>query len=343
MTTTTAQPELTTPQDGAKSRFQDLLQTAERFGVLILLIVVVVVFSLLQPDTFATLENFQNIAVSESVLAVIALALIVPLVGGRFDVSVGANLGLCAIAAAAMMSKHGVPLLAVFVLAAAIGAFIGLINGLIVAYLGVNSIIATLGTATIMSGLVQAYTQGVPINTGISTTLTDLTSRTVLEVPIIFILMLGISAVVWFVLTQTPYGRKLLAIGSNQRSAWLTGLKVQWLVMLSFVAAGCLAGIGGVLQVGAQGSGDPGVGGIAFILPALAAVFLGATTWHPGRYNVPGTLLGLFFVGATISGLVLSGVAPWVTDVFNGAAVVVAIVISAQLRRRRTGVLEVGQ
>ena len=319
------------------------LHSAERFGVLILFALVVAGFSIAQSETFPTAENFQNIAISQSVLAIIAVALVIPLVGGRFDVSVGNNVGLCAIATAALMSKHDVPLPAVFVACAGIGATVGLINGLIVAYLGVNSIIATLGTGTIMAGLVQAYTEGVPINEGISTTLTDLNTRTIVGIPLLFVLMLALCWVVWFVLTQTPYGRKLLAVGSNQTSARLTGLNVQRLVMLSFVGTGLLAGIGGVLQVAAQGSGDPSVGGLTFILPALAAVFLGATTWRPGQYNVPGTLLGLFFVGATISGLVLAGVAPWVTDVFNGAVVVIAIVISAQIRRKRTGSLEVGE
>jgi ribose transport system permease protein len=334
--------ELPGPAGQRPSRASRRLHSAERFGVLVLFVMVVAAFSAFQPDTFATLENFQNIAVSQSVLAIIALALVVPLVGGRFDVSVGNNVGLCAIAAAALMSRYDVPLPLVFLACAAIGATLGLVNGLIVSYLGVNSIIATLGTGTIMAGLVQAYTEGVPINEGIAPALTDLNTQTVAGVPLLFIVILGLSAAVWFALTQTPAGRKLLAVGSNQTAARLTGLDVQRLVTLSFVGAGLLAGIGGVLQVAAQGSGDPSVGGLSFILPALAAVFLGATTWKPGQYNVPGTLLGLFFVGTTISGLVLAGVAPWVTDVFNGGVVVVAIVISAQIRRKRTGTLEVG-
>jgi ribose transport system permease protein len=328
--------------DHAPRRRRTSLDLAERFGLLALLVLVVVLFCAIKPDTFATAQNFQNIAISQSVLAIAALALALPLVGGRFDVSVGNNMGLCAIAAAGMMSKNGIPLVPTIILTTAIGSLVGLVNGLIVAYLGVNSIIATIGTGTIMGGLVQAYTKGIPISDGLSSTLTDLNASRVLGIPYMFIIMLFISAVVWFLLTQTPYGRKLLAVGSNQNSAILTGLDVHRLVMLSFVGTGALAGIAGVLQVSAQGSGDPTAGSLTFILPALAAVFLGATTWQPGRYNVPGTLIGLFFVGTTISGLVLVGVQPWVTDVFNGAAVVVAIVISAQLRRRRTGTNEVG-
>lgn len=346
MSATEKTPATAPPDEASTGRAharQGRLQSAERFGVLGLFLAVIVTFSVLQPDTFATVDNFRNIATSQAIFAIVALAIIIPLVGGRFDVSVGSVLVFCAIASAAMLSTYDVPLPLVFVLSAGIGACLGLVNGLIVAYLGVNSIIATLGTGTIMAGLVQAYTEGVPIYEGIPTSLTGLSSRDVAGIPALFIFMVVISAAVWFLLTQTPYGRKLQAIGSNLRAARLTGLNVRGVVTLSFVCAGAVGGLGGTLQLAAQGSGDPAVGGLTFILPALAAVFLGATTWRPGTYNVPGALLGLFFVGTTISGLTLAGVAPWVTDVFNGAAVVVAIVVSAQLRRRRTGALEVGE
>lgn len=345
-TVTTTSPVASTPpspkEDVEARERPSALRAAERFGVLILLVLVVVFFSITQNETFATTDNFQNIAISQSVLAIIALAIAIPLIGGRFDVSIGSNLGLCAIPGAALMSEASLPLPLVFLACAALGALLGLVNGVIVAYLGVNSIIATLGTGTIMAGLVQAYTEGVPINTGISTTLTDLNTSTILGVPLLFVVMLGIAVAVWFLVTQTPFGRRLVATGSNLTAARLTGIDVRRVILTSFVFAGLVAGVGGVLQVAAQGSGDPSVGGLTFILPAIAAVFLGATTWKPGEYNLPGTLLGLFFVSTTISGLVLAGVAPWVTDVFNGGAVVVAIVISAQLRRQRTGTLEVG-
>jgi ribose transport system permease protein len=318
------------------------LDAAERFGLIGLFVLVIVVFSSLQGPTFATTANFQNIATSQSVLAVIALALIFPLVGGRFDVSVGNNMGVCVILLSALMGNHGIPAVPAALITVAVGALLGAINGVIVTVLGVNSIIATIGTGTVMSGLVQAYTKGIPINTGLSPTLINLSADHIVGIPVLFLIMLAIAAVVWFVLTQSPYGRRLYATGSNQNAAHLVGLGVGRTILISFVLSGLLAGVAGVLQLSAQGSGDPSAGGLPSILPALAAVFLGATTWQPGKYNVPGTILSLYFVGTTISGLVLSGVATWVTDVFNGAAVVVAIAIAAQLRRRRTGTVHIG-
>ncbi|MFF4053611.1 ABC transporter permease [Streptomyces chartreusis] len=344
MTTSSATPQTDAPAVRASSR-----RTAprrglmlERFGLLILFVALIVVFTGLRPDTFTTAANFRSIAISQSVLAVAALALMLPLVGGRFDVSVGANLGLCSIVCAALMSRAGLPLPLAVLGALLVGGVIGALNGAIVAYLGVNSIIATLGVGTVIGGVVTAYTQGVPISSGLSPILATISTQLIAGLPVLFVIMLVLAVVTWFMLTQTPFGRHLTAVGSNAAAARLTGLQVNRLVLLSFVGSGLLAAIAGVLQVGAQGNGDPTIGGLPFILPALAAVFLGATTWHPGTYNVPGTILGLFFLGTAISGLSLLGVQPWVTDVFNGGAVVLAIVFSAQLKRRRTGFLEIG-
>jgi ribose transport system permease protein len=319
------------------------LELLERGGLILLLGIVIVIFSFLRPDTFATAANWRSIATSQPVLAVAALALIVPLIAGRFDISVGANLALCAIVTAAAMSYHNLPLGIAMILGVGTGAFVGLINGYIVAFLGVNSIIGTLGIATILGGIVNGYTGGIPISDKLSPLLTDISIQSVGGVPVLFIIMVIVGALTWFLLTQTPYGRYLSAVGANIESARLTGIRVDWVVLRSFVIAGALAGIAGILQIGSQGNAGPSLIGVTFILPALAAAFLGATTWSPGRYSVQGTIIALFFLGTTVSGLELVGTQPWVTDVFNGAAVVLAIAMSAQLRRRRTGAAEIGR
>jgi ribose transport system permease protein len=142
--------------------------------------------------------------------------------------------------------------------------------------------------------------------------------------------------------TQTTYGRRLASVGSNADAARLVGIDVRHVVLGSFVFAGLLAGMAGILQVAWSGGGDPSIGGISLILPGLAAAFLGSTAFTPGRYNVPGTLLGLFFVGATVSGLALLGAQVWVNPVFNGCIVIAAVSLSSYFRARRTGEREVG-
>ncbi len=320
----------------------DALALLERLGLPNLFAVVIVVFSLWKPATFATGANWRVIATSQAVVAVAALALMFPLACGRFDVSVGANIGICAVAVAAAMSKHHIALVPAAGIALALGASVGLLNGVLVAYFGVDSIIGTLGVGTILAGVVQKYTGGVPISTGLSPTLADLGNDLVLGIPYLLIIMFILAALAWYLLTQTALGRKFFAVGSNLQAAQLVGLPTRRIVLLSFVGAGLFSGAAGVLQVGAQGDADPSLGGLNFILPAIAAVFLGATTWRPGRLNVPGTIISLFFLGTTVSGLALVGAQPWVTDVFDGVAIVVAIALAAQFRRRRTGAIDIG-
>lgn len=315
---------------------------AERFGLPVLLVIMIVVFSIQMPDTFATTANWRAIAVSQSVLAVAAMALMLPLVTGRFDISVGANIGMSSIVTAAAMSDYDLPLIVAIVLALLVGLTIGLVNGGLVAYLGVNSIIATLGVGIILNGLVQAYTLGIPVSSRLSPALTGLSADLLLGIPVLFLIMLVIAAGTSVLLNHTTFGRYMVATGANEVAALLNGMPTRRILLGSFAVGGLLAGGAGVLQVAAQGNGNPQVGGIPFILPALAAVFLGATTLKPGTYNVGGTILGLFFLGVAVSGLAILGAQPWVTDVFNGAAVVVAVTLSAQFRRRRTGASELG-
>ncbi|MCU1476410.1 MAG: hypothetical protein JWQ64_1103 [Subtercola sp.] len=343
-TTTTASPKADV--DGeilAKQSRSAFSAFFERFGLLGLLVILIIVFSILLPGLFLTPANLNAIGLSQSVLAVAAIALVFPLVGGRFDISIGANLGLCSIVVASVMSKNDLPLPIAILAGVGTGIAIGLLNGILVAYLGINAIIATLGIATVITGVVQAYTQGIPVSSNISPTLTGLSGVLIVGIPLLFIVMLILAAIAWFILTKSTYGRYLFAVGSNANAATLVGLPIRRIILLSFVIAGAFAGIGGVMQVAAQGNGNPQVGGIPYILPALAAVFLGATTFKPGTYNIPGTIVGLLFIGTATSGLALLGVETWVTDVFNGGAVVVAVGLSAYFRRRRTGVITLGE
>lgn len=327
-------------QEEAKRR--NVADMAERYALPVLFLLMVIGFSLALPDTFATVANWRAIMTSQSVPAIAAIALMLPLVAGRFDISIGAIVGVCSIVTAAAMSTYGLSLPVAIILALSVGLLIGSLNGLLVAYLGVNSIIATLGVSIILTGLVQAYTKGIPISSGLSPTLTGLSVARWAGIPALFVIMVVIALLVSTLLNQTPFGRYMTATGSNEVAARLNGMPVRRIVSTSFAVAGLLGGAAGVLQVAAQGNGNPQVGGITFILPALAAVFLGATTLRPGTYNIPGTILALFFIAAAVSGLAILGAQPWVTDVVNGVSVVVAVTLSAQFRRRRTGSVELG-
>jgi ribose transport system permease protein len=310
----------------------------DRFALVYLFVGVIVFFSVLpQTPQFATLINLQGILGTQAVLLVLATATVVPLVAGQIDLSVGPTAGLASILCAGMMSNSGLPLGVAILVSVGTGVAVGLVNGLLVAKAGVNSIITTLGTSSVIAALVLAYSGGVSIVTGISTDLLALGYGNWLDIPKPFFFAVAVAVVAWYVLEQTPVGKKMYAAGSSPKAAELVGLNVHRLIIGSFTASGAIAGLCGVLFLVVQGTGNPS-SGPNYTLPVIAAAFLGATALSPGRYNVAGTIVAIFFLAFSINGITLAGAAPWVSDFFNGVALVAAVGIgeySGRLRLRR--------
>lgn len=315
-----------------------VLGIAERYALLGLFVVICVVFTLnpASGDVFASVNNVNSVLRGQTAVAMIAIAAVFPLTTGKIDFSLGATTAASMVLSAGLMSNHDVPLLVAAVLSVALGAFIGLFNGVMVTRYRLDPFVTTLGVSTLLAGLIQWYTHGQTIHEGISTTLTDFSYSKVAGVPQVTAIVLVIALVAWYLLAQTPFGRSLYAIGSNPASARLVGLKVDRNVMLTFVIAGTIAGAAGVLRLAVQGSATSD-SGTSLLFPALAAVFLGATAIRPGFFNVMGTVIGVLFVSFSVNGLTLSGVDSSVQYVFNGAALLVAIGFSTYLgiRRRR--------
>jgi ribose transport system permease protein len=308
----------------------------QRYGLLVLFVLSIIGFSLLLPDSFPSVLNFRNIAGNQSVLAIVSLAAIIPLICGHFDLSIGSVLGLTSIVTASLLSKYDWPLWAAVLAGIGGGAAIGLVNGFLIARLGLNALITTLGTATVITGIVTWYTNGLSIITGIPPLLTDIGSGVWLGIPCTMYFLAAVAVFTWYLLEHTPFGRYLHAVGANPNAARLVGLDVDRLVLLSFVVSGALVGLAGVLQVARQGGGNPQIG-LYFMMPALSSAFLGATSIQPGRFNVPGTILAVFFLATSVSGLALAGVDNWVEAIFNGTALVVAVALSTVLSRRQAG------
>jgi ribose transport system permease protein len=186
----------------------------------------------------------------------------------------------------------------------------------------------------VVTGLVNWYTGGTSIIQGIPHQLTDFGSGNWLGLPMTLYLLVAVALLVWYLLEHTPFGRYLHSVGANPESARLVGLRIPSLVLRSFVVSGAAAGLAGVLLLARSGAGNPGIGA-SFTLTALAAAFLGATAVRPGRFNVLGTMLAIFFLAAAITGLTFAGVKDYISDLFTGTALVLAVAISAVLRRRR--------
>ena len=319
----------------ARSRPRILVHVAERYSLLGLLIAIAVFFSLYPASagSFPTTANLSVLTGNQAVIMCLAAALLLPLIAGHFDFSVGATTAISSVMCAALQSSGGVGPMVYIPASVALGTTIGLVNGLMVSRLRMNSFVSTLGMATLLGGAIQWYTKGQVITAGIDPGLVAFGSGTWLGLPRVVFVVLALLLVIWYVMSQTPFGRSLYAIGSNGRAAELVGIPVRRYSMLAFVGSGAIAGLAGVLLTARTG-GATADNGTAMLFPALAAVFLGATAVQPGKFNVWGTVIGVLLVAASVSGLTLAGASDWVNPVFNGAALLVAVGLSSFLKNR---------
>jgi ribose transport system permease protein len=309
---------------------------AERTALLAVWAATVLAFSIAKPDTFPTTDNFFiNIFGTQAVQVVLALALILPLVSGDYDISIAANLTLAAMVVAVLNVDNGMPVGLAILIALAIGAFIGFVNGGLIVLLGIDSFIATLGTSTFIAGVVLWVSDSRTVG-GISSSLVDAVILTrPLGIPMAFWYALVLAIVMWYVLEYTPLGRRLLFCGRGRSVARLSGLRVGRLRWGAMVASGVIAAGAGVMYAGTTGSADP-ASGLNFLLPAFSAAFLGATTIQPGRFNPFGALVAVYFLATGITGLQQLGVDTFIQQLFYGGALVLAVALSQLTRKRKS-------
>jgi ribose transport system permease protein len=309
-------------------------KSLERAALPLVLVALVVVFSALRPTSFATTDNAAAILGAQAVLVVVALGLLVPLRCGDFDLSVGGTLTLGTMLVAVLNGQHGLPLWISILAALAAGAAVGAVNGFFVLVFGINSFIVTIGIGTFLLGVVSWISDN-RIVSGIDPALLDLVVLTrFLGIPVAFYYALALCLLMWFVFERTPTGRRWLFVGASRDVARLSGIKVARNRWGALITSGAVAALAGVLYVGTTGSADPR-GGVAYLLPAFAAAFLGATSIQPGQFNPFGTLVAAYFLLVGITGLQMVGAQPYVQDLFYGGALVLAVAMSQLLRGRR--------
>jgi ribose transport system permease protein len=317
-------------------RPRGLGRAAERSGVPLFLVALVLLF-IFDPTTsenFRSAGNLENIFANQSVTGLIALASVIPMVAGYIDLSVAGIAGLANVVAAAIIGTYHQSVLVGLVAGVAIAALVGAINGVLIAMLRLNPFICTLGVYIFIGGILELYTKGQTISNGLPVSMSGWDSAKWLGVAQPFWLLLVVAVVAWYVLTQTPFGRKLAAIGSNEPAARLAGFRVDRAVFVTFLLSGLLGGVAGDLLT-AQTLGADATTGASYLFPALAAVFLGQTAIRPGQFNVWGTIFGVFLVAVAVDGFTLLGAQAWVDQVFNGGALVVSVAFSTLMARAR--------
>jgi ribose transport system permease protein len=304
----------------------------DRFSGVYLWIAFIVLFGVMRPHLFLTQATMHVVADQYSINAMLGLAVLLPLCAGSYDLSIGATVNLSAVIAVWLQDTHDVS--AGLAIAAAVSASIavGLVNSLLVVRLHISSFISTLGMATLLLAvqeIIAGSSQPLPPT---SHAWTDLAQHQIFGFQIVVVYMLVLAVAVWWLLTRTPAGRYMFAIGANPEAARLTGVKVNFWTCASLVMCSTIGGMAGVLY--ASENGPSLTFGSALLLPAFSAAFLGFTQITPGRFNVWGTLLAVFALATGVAGLQLVTGVQWLNDMFNGAALLVAVAV-AQARRRQ--------
>jgi ribose transport system permease protein len=309
---------------------------AEQYALVVLVVALFALFALLPSGAvFASPQNIRALISNQGVPLLIAVAAVFPLAAGFFDFSVGAVAATSSVVTAAALSQFALPLPLAVLLGVLTGTLVGVLLGLLIAYAGVNPFISTLGVATLLGGAIFAYTGGLRISAGIPTELTDIGSRDWLGVPRVVVVAGAVAVIAWWLLTQTVFGRRLYAVGSNARATHLLGVDVRRTQLLAFVASGTIAGLGGVMLL-ARNGGATSDNGMLMLFPALTAVLLSTIVIEVGRPSVPGVVIAILFIAITVSGLTLIGTPSWVNQVFNGAALLIAVAFARLARRRAT-------
>lgn len=304
----------------------------ERFGLVIAWLIVIAIFGVLETDTFLTQANFATIFGSQAVLVVITLGVLLPLTAGDYDLSVAGVLTLSAMMIAVLNVNAGWPV--GLAIAAAIGAGVltGLVNGFLITYFALDSLIVTLGSGTLLGGVVLWISDSNTIS-GVDNHLVNVVSgNRLLGIPLMFYYGLVLCVLLWYLFERTAPGRRLLCVGQSRTVSRLSGLKVNRLRVAAMVGSSTLGALAGVLFVGQIGGADPS-SGLTFLLPAFAAAFLGATSIKPGRFNPWGSTIAVYFLATGVTGLTILGARSFVQSIFYGAALIIAVVLSQIARR----------
>jgi ribose transport system permease protein len=289
------------------------------------------------PDTFATWRNLINVSQQMSMLAVVSATMTVVMAMGDFDLSVGSLASLAGVVAAQAFVAGGSPALAV---PAALGAGLaaGLVNGVLVAYVGILPFIATLGALTVFSGLAFRLSGGKTIfGSAIPAAFGGFARGGVdlggFVVPNLTVVAAAVALCVWVLLEQTALGRRLYAIGGNAEAARLAGVRIRPLKLFAFGLSGLGAAGAGVMLASRVASANP-TQGAGLMLDAIAAVFLGMTMSEEGQPRVPFTLIGVALLGVLGNGLTQMNVDSYVREIITGAIIIAAVAASSFGRRR---------
>lgn len=295
----------------------------DRFSALYLWVAFIIIYAFWVPKYFLAWATAHSIASSQSVSAIVALAVLVPLAAGVYDLSIGATTNLCTVFVSTLQVNNHMSAWQAAIVVMLTAVAIGIVNGLLVVRFHINSFVATLGMSVVITafqGIVSGESQP---NAATGSAWLALTQHTVFGFQIVIVYVIVLAVLVWWFLDHTPAGRYIYATGSNREASRLSGVRVgKWEFITLVISAG-LCGLGGILYASLDG---PSLTfGSDLLLPAFAAVFLGSTQLKPGRVNTWGTIIAVFVLATGVEGLELLTGVQWLNEMFSGVALIVAV------------------
>lgn len=314
----------------------DIVAFLERYGVLLFLVVLIVLFATQNPR-FISLRNVSNILTEVSIYGIIAVGMTCVILTGGVDLAVGSLLAFSAMCAAAVVMALGgafpMSWLVALVVACAVGTAAGYLQGKTVTKLNVPPFIVTLGGMTIWRGATLILNDGGPIS-GFDEGLRWWGRGDVLGVPVPVLVFIFVSALGYITLRYTRYGRSIYAVGGNPEAARLSGLNVKRILVSVYVLVGLLAGLSGFLLAARLGSAEA-VAGVSYELRVIAAVVIGGTSLFGGLGGVGGTIIGSLLLGVLLNGLVMLNVSAYYQQVVIGIIIVIAVAFDTYAKSRR--------
>lgn len=296
-----------------------------KIGAVYVLFLICIVFSIWAPDTFPSSATVKQVLNSSAITAMAALALVVPLSARTFDLSFAYTMSLSGVTAAHLVVSNHMGVLPASLLGICAALVIGLINAFVVVVMNIDSFIGTLATGSLVQAFITYFTDDISINNeklvgGFSKM--GQTSAGGLIYPVFY--ALAIAVVLWLLMEHTPVGRKFYATGFNIEAAKLANIRVNRLRFISLLVSSGIAGFAGICLASSLSAGSPSAG-TSYLLPAFAAVFVGATQFKQGRFNAWGTVLAVIMLGTGTIGLGLAGAPPWASNTFTGVVLLVAL------------------
>jgi ribose transport system permease protein len=309
---------------------KDILNFLGKYGTILALFLLLASFSLLLPS-FRSRENLTNVMEQIAFLAVISAGLTSCLKTGDFDLSVGGVATLAGnVAAWLLVNEVGMALSILGALSIGIAA--GIVNAILVAYIGFHSLICTLATMGIFMGITEGLTRGISIWSGIPESFSFISKGELGGIPVRFIIMFILLSGLEFLHRQTETGRRMEAIGGNPQASRLSGIDVRWNRLLAFITSGVFAAVTGIMVTSSLMSSDSNIG-IGFTFPAIVACFIGAATIRIGHFHILGTLIGVLIAVVATNGLIILLVPGYLMDMVRGMILLLAILLASLTAR----------